>query len=205
MKEMRTGTFTYNDESYNFDFSTDLSAYDKLIFVKTVTDSLVDDYGYNFVVKDLIFDFAIIAVFTNIDTSFVNMKDDDGEDVNPIIPIEHFLEETNVVDIVKANMRSGLIDELNRAVDLNIQYVTGIHTNPVSDAIARLLNTIGNSIGESDVGDLMEYVKNISAMTQGIAPEDIPENIVKFYMNSDEHKKNVIDIEESKKTKKDKK
>ena len=111
MKEMKNGVFTYNNESYNFEFKTSLSAYDKQVFVKTVVGNLVDDAGYDAVIKDLIFDFVIIEVFTNIDTSFINMEDDEGNDINPIIPIEHFLEETNVVDIVKENMETGLLDE----------------------------------------------------------------------------------------------
>ena len=87
MKEMKNGVFTYNNESYNFEFKTSLSAYDKQIFVKTVVGNLVDDAGYDVVIKDLIFDFVIIEVFTNIDTSFINMEDDEGNDINPIIPI----------------------------------------------------------------------------------------------------------------------
>lgn len=202
MKEMKIGVFTYNDEEYNFEFKTDLSAYDKLIFVRTVTDSLVDNSGYNSIVRDLIFDFAIIDVFTNVDTSFINIKDDDGEDINPIISIEHFLENSNVVDIVKANMRSGLIDELNHAVDLNLEYITGIHLNPLSEAIASFLRVIESKVNEADFDSMKDVAKNLLPFTQGIALEDIPENIVKLYMNSDAHKNNVIDIEESKKSKK---
>ena len=78
MKEMKNGVFTYKDESYNFDFKTSLSAYDKMIFVKTVVDNIVSKDGYDVVIRDLIFDFVIIEVFTNIDTSFIKMKDDEG-------------------------------------------------------------------------------------------------------------------------------
>ena len=60
MKEMKNGVFTYNNESYNFEFKTSLSAYDKQVFVKTVVGNLVDDAGYDVVIKDLIFDFVII-------------------------------------------------------------------------------------------------------------------------------------------------
>ena len=60
------------------------------MFVNSVVDTLIDDDSYNSIIKDLIFDFNIIRVFTDIDTSFINVKDDDGNDVNPIIPIERF-------------------------------------------------------------------------------------------------------------------
>lgn len=181
MKEMKNGVFTYNNESYNFDFSTSLSAYEKMVFVKTVVENLVDDNSYDFVVKDLIFDFTIIEMFTNIDTSFVNAKDDDGNDIHPIIIVEHFLNETNVVDIVKANMEVGLLEELNRAVDLNIQYITGIHVNPLGEAIANLVSTIENKIDNIDLDSAMKMAQKFSGMTEDFTVE----NIVKVLTSED--------------------
>ena len=195
MKEMKNGVFAYNDKSYNFDFKTSLSAYDKQIFVKTVVDNLVSDDGYDVVIKDLIFNFTIIEVFTNIDTSFINMKDDDGDDINPIILIEHFLEETNIVDIVKANAEDGLLDELNNAVDLNIQYLTGIHPNPLNESIASLLSTIKNKIDDVDLDSMMDMAQKFAGMTEDFTLD----NVVNAYMNSDVHKKNLAEIEEAKK------
>lgn len=194
MKEMKTGVFTYNDVSHNFDFKTSLSAYEKQIFVKTVVNNLVDEDGYDVVIRDLIFDFAIIDVFTNIDTSFINTKDDDGNDINSIILIEHFLDATNVVDIVKANMEVGLLDELNRAVDLNIQYITGIQPNPLNEAIANLVSTIEKKIGEVDLDSVMGMAQKFAGMTEDFTLD----NIVNAYMNSDVHQKNLEEIKETK-------
>lgn len=194
MKEMKNGVFTYNNESYNFEFKTSLSAYDKQVFVKTVVGNLVDDAGYDVVIKDLIFDFVIIEVFTNIDTSFINMEDDEGNDINPIILIEHFLEETNVVDIVKENMETGLLDELNRAVDLDIQYLTGIHSNPINEAITSLISTIEKKIGEVDLDSMMSMAQKFAGMTEDFTLD----NIVNAYMNSDIHKSNLAEIKEAK-------
>lgn len=194
MKEMKNGVFTYNDESYNFDFKTSLSAHDKQIFVKSVIDNLISDDLYDVVIKDLIFDFMIVAVFTNIDTSFINMKDDDGDNINPIIIIEHFLEETNVVDIIKENMDDGLLEELNRAVDLNIQYITGIQLNPLNESVASLLSTIKQKVNEVDLDSMMGMVQKFAGMTEDFTID----NIVNAYMNSDVHKKNLAEIEESK-------
>jgi hypothetical protein len=164
------------------------------MFVKTVVGNLVGSDGYDVVIKDLVFDFIIVEVFTNIDTSFINMKDDDGEDINPIILVEHFLEKTNVVDIVKANMESGLLDELNRAVDLNIQYLTGINPNPLSEAVASLVSTLEKKINEFDLDGMMDMVQKFSGMNDNFTVE----NIVNAYMNSDVHQKNLAEIEEAK-------
>lgn len=195
MKEMKNGVFTYNDVSYNFNFKTSLSAHDKQIFVKTVVDNIVSDNYYDVVIKDLIFDFIIIEVFTNIDTSFINMKDDDGDEISPIILIEHFLDETNVVDIVKANMEPGLLNELNSAVDLNVQYLTGICVNPLNEAVANLVSTIEKKIGEIDLDSMTGMAQKLIGMTEDFTLD----NIVNAYMNSDVHRKNLVEIEEDKK------
>lgn len=194
MKEMKNGVLIYNDESYDFNFTTSLSAANKQLFVKTVVNSLVDDSGYDVVIRDLIFDFALIDVFTNIDTSFINMKDEDGDNINPIILIEHFLTETNVVDVIKANMEEGLLDELNRAVDLNIQYLTGIHPNPLNEALSSLVATLEKKVNEFDMGSMMDMAQKFAGMTGDLNVD----NIVNAYMNSDIHKKNVEDIAKAK-------
>ena len=198
--EMKTGVLTYKDMSQNFSFKTSLSAYDKMVFVKTVVDNLVSDDGYDVVIKDLMFDFAIIEVFTNIDTSFINTTDDDGNSIHPVILIEHFLEETNVVDIIKANMKDGLLDELNHAIDLNIQYLTGINPNPLNEAVANLVSTLEKKINEVDLNSMMGMAQKFAGMTEDFSLE----NAIKYYMDSDTHKKNLAEIEEAKKKNKKK-
>jgi hypothetical protein len=195
MKEMKNGVFTYNNEDYNFDFVTSLSAYEKQMFVKTVINNLIDEEGYDVVLRDLIFDFVIIEMFTNIDTSFINVKDEDGNDISQIITIEHFLNESNVVDVVKANISDELLDELNHAIDLNVQYLTGIHTNPLGEAVANLVSTLEKKINEVDLEGMMGMAQKFAGMTEGFNLE----NLVNAYMNSDVHKENLAEIEESKK------
>lgn len=194
VKEMKTGTFIYNDKTYNFEFKTSLSAYDKQVFVKTVVDNLVDENGYEVVIKDLIFDFIIIELFTNIDTSFINMKDDEGNDIHSTILIEHFLEKTNVVDIVKANMEVGLLEELLHAVDLNIQYLTGINPNPLNESIASLVTTLEKKVNEFDLDSMMGMAQKFLNMTG----EFTPQSIVNAYIESDMHKKNLDEVAKAK-------
>ena len=191
MKEARTGTYIYNGEYRNFNFYTEMSAYDKLIFVNSVVDTLVDDDNYNSIVRDLIFDFTIVRMFTDIDTSFVNQKDDDENDINPIIPIEDFLLETNVVEIVKANVPSYIFDELNNAINLNIQYRTGIHYNPVSEAIANLISALEKKMAQVDLDSIMDVAQKFAGMTDDFTLD----NLVNTYMNSDIHKNNLVEIQ----------
>lgn len=201
MENMKTGVYFYNDEAKNFDFATDLSAYDKTIFVRTVVDTLVDDTTYDSIIRDMIFDFAIIMRFTDIDTSFTKTLDDDGNEISALISIEQFLEETDVVDIVKANMKIGLLDELNKAVDLSIRYRTGIHPNPIADSLASLISTLEKKVNEFDMGSMMDMAQKFAGMTGELTPE----SIMNAYINSDIHKSNLEEIAESKKDTKNKK
>lgn len=202
IKEMKMGVYTKGEETYSFNFYTDLSAYEKLMFVNSVVNTLVDETNYDSIIKDLIFDFNIVSIFTDVDISFVNGTDGEDDDINPIILIEEFLEETNVVDIVKANMEVGLFDELQKAVNQSIAYRTGIHTNPLNEALAELINTLEEKISEVNLDDMAEMANIFSGMTDGLTPE----SLVNAYINSDMHKENLKEIEETKnKSKKSKK
>lgn len=194
MKNIKMGTYFYNEESYNFNFATDISAYRKMMFVNYVVNSIVDDDRYNSIVRDMIFDFGLVYIFTDIDTSFIDVKDENGNPINPIIFIEQFLEETNVVDIVKANMEVGLLEELNKAVDKSIEYRTGIHQSPISGALTSLLSTLEKKINEFDMGSMMDMAQKFA----GITGELTPESVVNAYINSDMHQKNLAEIAESK-------
>lgn len=196
----KNGVFTYKDDSYDFNFKTSLSAMEKLSFVRNVVDTIVDDKSYDVVIRDLVFDFNIIAFFTNIDTSFIEMKDEDGNDINHILLIEHFLNESNVVDIVKANMEDGVIEELTNAIDLNVQYLTGICLNSVNNSLAKLLSTLEKKFNGVDLDSMMPMVQKFASMTDDFTVD----NIVSAYMNSDIHKGNIVEIEKAKASKEEK-
>ena len=194
MKNVKTGTYFYNDESYDFEFATDLSAYKKMVFVRYVVNSIVDGDNYDSIVKDMIFDFGLVSIMTDIDTSFINKKDDEGNSINPIIFIEQFLEETSVIDVIKANMRDGLLEELNDAVNKAIEYRTGIHPSPLNDALASLVSTLEKKVNEYDMGSMMEMAQKFAGMTGELTPE----SVVNAYINSNMHKQNLEEIAESK-------
>lgn len=189
MKEVKNGTYMYNDSFFSFDFYTDLSVATKLKFVNSVVDILIDENRYNSIIRDLIFDFYIIDIMTDVDTS--NLKS------SPFFlnDVEQFLDETNIVEIVKANASPMLFDELNKAVDNSISYLTGISLNPLNDALASLFNTIEKKINEIDLDSMIDMAKAFA----GAAGELSAENILNAYMTSDAHKKNLDEIEESKK------
>ena len=191
MNYEKMGAYTHNGEHKNFNFNTSLSAYDKLKFVRSVTDILVDGTAYNYVIRDLVFNFYIIDIMSDVDTKEFKESSFFVNDV------ELFLEETNIIEIVKANMEVGLLEELNKAVDLNIEYLTGIHPSPIADSLASLLSTLEKKINEVDLTSMTEMAQKFAGMTGELTPE----SIMNAYMNSDAHKKNLAEIEESKKNK----
>ena len=191
MNEMKTGTYFYNDESYNFNFKTDLSVVEKLRFVNSVADLVVDETHYNSVIRDLIFDFYIVDIMTDIETA--ELKDSRTF----LYDVEDFLLSTNIVEIVKANAFPTLFDELNKAVDNSIQYLTGIHPNPLNDAIASLLFTLEKKINEVDLDSMMGMAQKFVGMGEDFTME----NLVKAYMQSDIHKQNLAEIAEAKNAK----
>jgi hypothetical protein len=185
------GTYFYNDESYNFEFTTSLSASDKISFINSIVDTVVSNNYYT-VIRDMLFDFAIVRTFTDIDTSFVKNSD------SMIDTIEQFLDETNIVDVVKANMSVGLLEELNKSVDKAIEFRTGIHPSPLNDALASLLSTLERKVEEIDLGSAMSMAQKFAGMTEELTPE----SLINAYMGSDTHQNNLVEIEKAKKSNK---
>lgn len=194
MNEMKTGVYTYNGESQTFNFRTDLSVADKLRFVNSVVDLVATKNRYNSVIRDLVFDFYVIDIMTDVDTA--EFKDS----LTFLNDVEDFLLSTNIVEIVKANAFPTLFDELSNAVDKSIQYLTGVHPSPIADALASLLSTLEKKINEVDLDSMMGMAQKLASMTG----EFTPDSIVSAYMNSDMHKKNLAEIAEAKKDSKDK-
>lgn len=192
--EVKSGVYTRNSKDVNedvsFDFCTSLNAYTRLNFVDYVTSIIVDDDNYNYVIKDMVFNFSIIRFFTNIDTSEVVNAD------NIFNAIEEFLDETNIVEIVVMNSDPGVIEELREAVDLNIEYRTGIHTNPISSSLSNLLDTINKKFEDIDYDSMMKAAEAMSS----ISGELTAEKILDAYAKTDMFTKSLENVSTEKET-----
>lgn len=163
--EVKTGVYTIDGKDNPFAFYTSLNAYRKSQFVVSVCNILVGD-NYNYVIRDLAFDFCIVAIFTDIDTTDVQDADDG------ITAMEEFVDKFKpVIDIVKSNAVDGVIDELCKAIDLNIEYRTGIHINPISSSLANLLETLNNKFSGFDLDKMMEIAEPMSKIVGELTPE----------------------------------
>ena len=193
-KNVMTGSYVYNDEIVNFEFYTDLSVSEKLTFINSVVDIVVDEGNYNSIIKDLMFDYMVVEIFTDIDTSF--LKTTNGTDIDLL---EDFLLETNIVDVVKANAFPALFYELDDAINKSIEYKTGIHRNSLEDALAGLVNILEKKIDDIDMGSIdLNKMSKMAELFAGRSNEFTPENVVKAYLQTDIHKKNLEEIAESK-------
>ena len=197
IKNVMTSVYTRNGEENSFNFYTSLRASDKITFVNSVSDMIVDT-NYNSVVRNLIFDFMIINMFTDVDTSYIT----DVDNQNAIDMIEDLIDETNIVDIVKENVDFGLIEELDKAVDNNIEYRTGIHKNPISEGLGKILDTLEKKLSIINTEELAQ----VSKIFNGIQGEFTMDKMIDAYSKSnvfkkkyekmiDDKEKHIADIE----------
>lgn len=168
INNVKTGQYTYKGKEYTFNFYTNIDVIKKSKFVTNITDLIVYEDNYQSVLRDVMFDFEIIKIFTNAfeDTEI----DEKGYLLTDVVD---FVENTNVAEVVKANAVVGLINELNEAVDKNIEYKTGIHRNPLGEATASLLRTIENKINDIDLDKLMKFAEVFKDMPKDITPEKL--------------------------------
>jgi hypothetical protein len=197
MENIKTSVYSYNGKEKQFKFKTSLSTYEKLNFVNNVTSLVVGDNYYS-LVKDLFFDFVIISSFTDVEIyDFEDNKDDAKVVINKA---EYLVNETNIVDIVKANVDYTLIEELKKAVNDNIEYRTGIHKNPLNESLANLLDTVKKQLDTVDVNSMMKMAEIFSGMTGELTPE----KMLEVYSKSDMFKNKYAEIMEEKKKHNDK-
>ena len=190
--EVKTGVYTQIkdgvENNIEFHFTLNLSAKNKMKFVNSVTDLLVTN-NYNGIIKDMIFDYEIIDIFTDVDITEIR------EAADAITAIENLLDTTNIVDIVVANVDTKLIDSLRQAVDENIEYKTGIKQNTLNTSLFHLINTIEKKIEGIDIDGMMNFASAIS----GISGELTPEKILEAYSNTDMFKNNRSEREKIRK------
>lgn len=185
MIETKTGAYTYNEEEHGFNFVTALPSSMKVNFVESVTNALVTDKNYNSIIRNIIFDFYIVVAMTDVDVR-------DIADNGDVDEIEEFVNQTNIANIVKANAEPGFIESLSDAVDINLEYRTGIQVVSVSKALISLLNTIEKKVPEFD----MEEVMATSGMLSELSDDFSAEKLLDAYAKSDVFRKYIVENKE---------
>ena len=183
--EVLNGVYTQQTNEgvveHTFNYFTDLTTSSKIKFINMVTNTIVTEDAFYSVAMDIMFNFELIDIFTDIDVSEILNA------ANTIDCMEDFVRSTNIVDILLANVRVGLVDELRDAVNKNVAYKTGIHHMEIESAITSLLRMAEEKLSSIDVGEMIGYIKQMGDM----ATEITPERILQAYEKSDAFKMNV--------------
>lgn len=167
MNKMVEGKYIHNGEEIDFNCNVSPSYANKVLFVNSVVNSIVTD-NYNYIVKDLIFDYMLIKVFTDIDTSVIDKCEDSFDMLNMI---EELVYDSNVVETIRDNIEFGVLEELAVAAEKGIEYMTGIHSNPASEALASLLEMLEEKLAFIDVDDTMGMAKKFMKIGSNFTPE----------------------------------
>ena len=157
----------YKDQEVGFRYSTDLTASQKIAFVESVIGLLIDEdeMDYNGIIRDLAFDYVMIAVFTDFDTSYIDNLDE----------MEKVVKNTNIVEILKEEVSQDLIDELNKAIDQNIYYKTGINLHSVENSISDFVNIFNNFVKDIDVDKIKESLDAVRNISNSLTVDKIVE------------------------------
>lgn len=186
-RSVKTGMYNKDGKDFEFHFYTDIRNSEKAKLISFVSETIIGE-NYISILKDMIFNFAIINFFSDVDLSDIKEAPDS------LNKIEDFLYENNIIDVIKKNVEKGVIEELYDSVNKNIEYKTGIRENSLYNSLIRLCNTIESKFSNIDVNELNEFAKSISS----ISSELTPENILDAYSKTDIFK-NKYDIISNKK------
>ena len=186
MNFTETGSYTYNGETKEYHYSTTATISEQIAFVEMVSDGVFVGDSYLPLLKEPVFNYWLVVTFTDID-----MKG-----LSDIDAFDEFNKETGVAAHIREELNFGLLDNFTESVDANIEYKKSIAHDNISTAIVDLINTVKNkleSFGEGLNSDtVMDFIQKFSEA--GIDGE----SVVNAYLNSDNYKKNVLDIVDSK-------
>lgn len=136
------GYYKWNNKNYKFNYLINLPISKKVEFVNFNKEIVIYKSNYVSLLRDIIFNYSLIIYFTNIDKKIFEDKNGNIE----LDSIESFINNTKVIEILKSNINTKLLNELNNSVDNSIAYSTGIYKDNISLSIIELIKSIKNYI-----------------------------------------------------------
>lgn len=179
MNFIKKSSYTYNGEIKEYHYSPTATLSEQIAFVEMVSNGVFIDNSYLPLLKSPVFDYWIIATFTDIDMS--NFTDIDAFD--------KFNKETKIATYIGKELSLGLLKSLTESVDANIEYKKSIAHDNISTAIVDLINVAKNKIEAWDNGidndKLLEFMEKFNQ--SGLNSE----GIAKAYFDNEGVKKNM--------------
>lgn len=186
MNFTETGSYIYNGETKEYHYSPTATISEQIAFVEMVSDGVFIGNSYLPLLKKPVFDYWLVATFTDIDMN----------DFTDIDAFDKFDKETGIAVHVEEEFSLELFKSLAESIDANIEYKKSIAHDNISTAIVELINTVKNKLeafGEGLNSDIvMDFIQKFGE--SGINGE----SIVKAYLDSDQYKKNVADVVDAK-------
>lgn len=181
----RNNTFFYNGDAVEYTYESNISMSRKQMFVTSVCKNVVSDGNYRYLLRDILFDYFVVKYFSDIDMSEFDGNEVDANDF--IDGIENFLDVTYVANVIKSGMDDGVLNQLNKAVDSNITYITGVNHNSVSDSLVSLIKMISDKIDSIDFNSISEFIPVIANSLEN--GEFTMDSLFSAYEKSDSFKK----------------
>lgn len=143
---MKKGNYTNSEgKKENYTYVTSLTLSQKANYVMEVADMLVSSsIGYAYILKDAIFNYCLIKYFTDIEL----FKSPDEFNLDMIDSFCNTNKEC-VIEVVKKDAESGLIDELVKACDEAIEF-RKLHFSDYREEVSDLLAVVREYVVKPD-------------------------------------------------------
>lgn len=180
-----TDSFEYNGETIEFNYFTRFNMSNRVAFIDAVVESVVGDDFYYPMLKDMIFDFQLMARFSDVSINDYIGDIKEMENGELLDAIEKFMNETNIGTIMKLGIDINELQILMDGVDKAIEYKTGIHPSPIADGVASILKMAEEKLSGIDLDSANAMAKVFGNMQGNITPD----KMLEAYANSDVFKK----------------
>lgn len=166
MNFTKTGSYTYNGETKEYHYSLTATISEQIAFVEMVSNGVFIEDSYFPLLKKPVFDYWIVATFTDIDMS--GLSDIDAFD--------EFNRETGIAAHIEEELSYGLLDNLTESVYANVEYKKSIAHDNISTAIVELIDIVkdrlatwGEWLTAEDALDFIDKFKQSGINGEAIA------------------------------------
>lgn len=143
-------------------------------YVDAVVNVLVADGHYHPLMRNIVADFLLIYIFSDIDVHDILESNDAA--------MEEYVNSNTIAAVIKDGFGTDLTNEIMEAIDDGIAYKVGFYKNPVSVEFAKLINKINNFATQINVDDMEKFIKNVNSIEDNLTAD----KIVNAYATSEE-------------------
>ena len=167
------------EKEVDFQYCTELNLQEKVDFINGVLQVLFQNDYYYSILKQKVFDFMLINFFTNV------IKNEEEFDLT-LIKMDNIVINTTIIDVIYDKVDKNLIQELYDAIEVNIEYKTGIHKDELSTTFSSLLKELNDKVSNLDIENLVSSLGKLGDISNNATLD----KILDAYTKTDAYKKN---------------